>query len=125
MASHNDLGKWGEETAVKFLREKGYTIRECDWKFGKRDIDVIALTPDETTVVFVEVKTRATDAVTSPEEAVNNSKIRSIGLAANAYVKMNNEPLELRFDVISIVGTNNENMRIEHIEDAFNPLLLF
>ena len=58
MAAHNDLGKWGEEIAVNFLHKKGYTIRECDWRIGHRDIDIIALTPDMRTVVFVEVKTQ-------------------------------------------------------------------
>ena len=119
MAAHNELGKWGEEMAVRYI------IRECDWKFGKRDIDIIALTPDETEVVFVEVKTRTTDEVAKPEDAVDMRKIRSIGVAANAYVKMCDVVEELRFDIITIVGTTRDNMRVEHIKDAFNPLLLF
>ena len=125
MAAHNELGKWGEEMAVEYLHDKGYIIRECDWKFGKRDIDIIALTPDETEVVFVEVKTRTTDEVAKPEDAVDMRKIRSIGVAANAYVKMCDVVEELRFDIITIVGTTRDNMRVEHIKDAFNPLLLF
>ena len=125
MAAHNELGKWGEGIAVEYLYEKGYIIRECDWKFGKRDIDIIALTPDETEVVFVEVKTRTTDKVAKPEDAVDMRKIRSIGTAANAYVKMYDMTEELRFDIITIVGTTRDNMRVEHIKDAFNPLLLF
>ena len=58
MAQHNDLGKWGEAFAADFLQKQGYIIRERDWQFGKRDIDIIALTADLTTLVFVEVKTR-------------------------------------------------------------------
>ena len=85
--------------AVEYLHDKRYIIRECDWKFGKRDIDIIALTPDETEVVFVEVKTRTTDEVAKPEDAVDMRKIRSIGVAANAYVKMCDVVEELRFDV--------------------------
>ena len=125
MAAHNELGKWGEEMAVEYLHDKRYIIRECDWKLGKRDIDIIALTPDETEVVFVEVKTRTTDEVAKPEDAVDMRKIRSIGVAANAYVKMCDVVEELRFDIITIVGTTRDNMRVEHIKDAFNPLLLF
>ena len=125
MAAHNELGKWGEEMAVEYLHDKRYIIRECDWKFGKRDIDIIALTPDETEVVFVEVKTRTTDEVAKPEDAVDMRKIRSIGTAANAYVKMCDMTEELRFDIITIVGTTRDNMRVEHIKNAFNPLLLF
>ena len=33
MAEHNELGKLGEEMAVEFLRENGYTILETNWTF--------------------------------------------------------------------------------------------
>ena len=52
MAQHNDLGKWGETFAADFLQKQGYIIRERDWQFGKRDIDIIALTADLTTLVL-------------------------------------------------------------------------
>lgn len=67
MARHNDMGKWGENVAADYLRRNGYVIRERDWRSGKRDIDIIAVTPDGITVVFVEVKTRLPDSVISPE----------------------------------------------------------
>ena len=31
MAAHNELGKWGEETAVRYLKRKGLYIRHRDW----------------------------------------------------------------------------------------------
>lgn len=125
MASHNELGKWGEEYATKYLRDNGYTIVERDWRVGHRDIDIIARTPDNTTVVFVEVKTRTSDVVTKPEQAIDTKKIRSIGMAANIYVKQNNISDLLRFDIITIVGSNDDNAMLEHTEDAFNPCLAY
>jgi len=125
MARHNELGKWGEETAAKYLTERGYVIRERDWRSGHRDIDIIATTPDGITVVFVEVKTRTTDVITDPEDAIDEKKIRNLCYAANDYVKMHNVVEELRFDIITIVGTKESGATIDHIEDAFNPLLLF
>lgn len=124
MAEHNDLGKWGEEKAVAFLHSQGYTIRACDWKHGKRDIDIVALSPDGITCVFIEVKTRRSGDVVLPAEAVDVKKMRNIGIAADMYVKQFDVQEELRFDIISVVGIADENVRIEHIEDAFNPLLL-
>jgi len=125
MARHNELGKWGEETAAKYLTERGYVIRERDWRSGHRDIDIIATTPDGITVAFVEVKTRTTDVITDPEDAIDEKKIRNLCYAANDYVKMHDVVEELRFDIITIVGTRESGATIDHIEDAFNPLLLF
>ena len=90
MAAHNELGKWGEETATQLLRDKGYTIVDRDWRSGHRDIDIIARTPDGATLVFVEVKTRTKDDVTRPTDAVDMKKIKNIAHAANHYVKKNN-----------------------------------
>lgn len=125
MARHNELGKWGEDVAERYLSDKGYTIRERDWKLGHRDIDIIAVTPDGMTVVFVEVKTRTTAEIMSPEDAVDEKKVRNLCYAANDYVKMHDVSEELRFDIITVVGTNGHEPTIEHIEDAFNPLLIF
>lgn len=125
MAQHNETGKWGEELAADYLKQQGYDILERDWRFGHRDIDIIARSPDKRMVVFVEVKTRTSDVVTRPEDAVDIRKMRNIGLAANAYVKTLNVLDELRFDVVSIVGANKNAARVEHIIDAFNPCLAY
>lgn len=125
MAKHNDTGKWGEEMAADYLRNSGYEIIERDWRDGHRDIDIIARSPDLRTIVFVEVKTRATDVITKPEEAVDRRKIRNIGMAADSYVKMLNVLDELRFDVISVIGGTKETAQVEHIVDAFNPCMAF
>ena len=124
MATHNDLGKWGEEMAVQHLREQGYTILDRDWRFGHLDLDIVARTPDGIVVVFVEVKTRTSDVVSSPHDAVDARKIKSLGAAANAYVKEFQIWDELRFDIISIIGDRSETALLEHVEDAFNPLLI-
>lgn len=105
MAEHNDLGKWGEDEAVFYLEDKGYTIIDRDWRLGRRDLDILAYTPDGSTLVVVEVKTRTGGKYQQPEEAVTPSKMRNLAIAANAYVKECQVDKELRFDVISIVGS--------------------
>ena len=126
MAQHNDTGNWGEELAVRYLRSKGYTIRDRNWRSGHRELDVVALTEDMSTIVFVEVKTRDSDDVTLPEQAVDRRKIRSIGYVANSYIKQNNLVLDTRFDIITIIGNEDDgSLRVEHLEDAFNPMLAY
>lgn len=124
MAQHNELGKWGEDFAEEYLVKKGYSIRERDWHLGKRDIDIIAISEDSRTIVFVEVKTRTQDELMDPTEAVTRQKIKSIGYCANAFIKEFNLDMEIRFDIISIVGDGHSEPKLEHIEDAFNPCLV-
>lgn len=119
MAEHNELGKWGEDVAVAYLLRKGYTILERDWHSGHRDIDIIALNEERDMLVFVEVKTRRNRMFTDPIDAVNFQKIRNLRRAANHYIKYRCIDLEVRFDIISIVGQLNMEPEVEHIEDAF------
>jgi Holliday junction resolvase-like predicted endonuclease len=54
MAEHIDLGKKGEDLACNYLLKEGYTILARNWRFLKREIDIIAL--DKKELVIVEVK---------------------------------------------------------------------
>ena len=119
MAQHNDLGRWGEDFAVRMLEAKGYRIIERDWKDAHRDIDIIAL--DNDCLVFIEVKTRRAGTLLAPELAVDRRKIKNITLAANRYVKSNRIDFPLRCDIIAITGSNENSCKVEHIEDAFMP----
>lgn len=124
MAEHNDLGKWGEDEAALYYEDRGYEILERDWKVGKRDIDLIALTEDKDTLVFVEVKTRQNNDLQEPEEAVDVKKMRNLAIAANAYVKLHGLDMDVCFDIISVIGKCSCVESIECFEDAFNPLLI-
>ena len=124
MAEHNDLGKWGEDEAALYYEDRGYEILERDWKVGKRDIDLIALTEDKDTLVFVEVKTSQNNDLQEPEEAVDVKKMRNLAIAANAYVKLHGLDMDVRFDIISVIGKCSCVESIECFEDAFNPLLI-
>lgn len=124
MAEHNELGKWGEELAAKYLEQKGYVIRDRDWRQGKLDLDIVAVADDGETVVFVEVKARKTNAFGQPEQAVDAKKIKRLARAADSYVKSLGVSAPLRFDIVSIIGDHKEAQTIEHIVDAFNPMVI-
>ena len=124
MAEHNELGKWGEDEAALYLEDEGYVIIDRDWKIGKRDLDILALSPDGKTLAVVEVKTRSGDEYQQPEEAVDGRKMRNLAIAANAYVKEHQVDKELRFDIISVVGVGHQVEHLEHLKHAFNPMLI-
>lgn len=121
MALHNELGKWGEDVAARYLENKGYRILERDWKDKHKDLDIVAV--DNGCLVIVEVKTRRQNTLVAPELAVDYRKIKNITLATNKYVKLNCIDLPIRFDIVAITGTNDENCSVEHIEDAFLPYM--
>ena len=118
MAEHNELGKKGEELAVKHLAEKGYKIKETNWRFGNDEIDIIA--EHNNFLVVVEVKTRQSNYFGEPEEFVTLKKQQFIIRAANAYIEKKMIDLETRFDIVSVIVTP-KGVRVNHIEDAFYP----
>lgn len=118
MAEHLETGMKGEEIAQQYLREKGYTILETNWRSGSNEIDIIA--KQGSFLVIVEVKTRKGKPLVSPEEAVDLNKQRLLIKAANLYIYKNNVNLETRFDIIGIIMQGND-YQVNHIEDAFYP----
>lgn len=113
------IGDEGEELAVSYLESKGYTILDRNYYFERAEVDIVAF--DETCIVFVEVKKRATDKFGKPEEFVTESKIENLYKAAEAWIyerKMDTAPA--RFDVIAITQQNNEAPDIKHYENAFS-----
>jgi len=74
---------------------------------------------DNNEIVFVEVKTRATDFFCSPEEAVTIPKQQHLIEGANYYLEQNEIDLNARFDVIAIV-MSEKKIVINHIKDAFS-----
>ena len=117
MAAHNELGKWGEEMAQRYLLLHGYHILDIDWHLGHRDLDIV--TEKLGFIIFVEVKTRSRDDFMAPEDAVNKEKIRNLLTAGNAYLTKYKIDKPCQFDIITIVGSP-ENFHIEHHKEAFD-----
>jgi putative endonuclease len=114
-----NLGKSGEQMAVRFLRKKGYRILEMNYRSGRGEIDIIARLGK--ILVFTEVKTRKSDFLESPLAAVTIKKQRQISMVAQEYLNSNNLfDSEARFDVIAIDLKDVSQPHIQHIENAFD-----
>ncbi len=110
------LGKEGEDRAAKYLTGQGYKIIERNYRTRAGEIDLIALHRD--VVVFVEVKTRTSDAYGSPELAVNPRKQRRMIKAALGYITYKRlHQVPCRFDVVAI--SNGKDQEVELIQNAF------
>jgi putative endonuclease len=113
-----DLGKKGEEKALRFLKKKGYRIIEQNYVCKMGEMDIIAREKD--TLVFVEVKTRTSMAFGPPQLAVNKFKQRQLSKVALNFLKQKKlEDVKARFDVVAIL-LPPEQEEIELIRDAFD-----
>lgn len=107
------LGKKGEKIALKYLKDKGYTLLETNYRTPFGEADIIAHKDDE--IIFVEVKTRSGDNYGAPKEAVGKDKKRRYYQMASYYGKQTGEEPNARFDVIEVYADG----KIEHYEYAF------
>ena len=121
MAQHNELGKWGECKAAEYLREKGLYIRHIDWHDKHRDLDIVAIDADMTTLYVIEVKTRSSETWGEPDEAIDLEKKNNIIKATTKYVSLYRlSHLQVRYDTISVIGTPETSCKIIYKEDAFS-----
>ncbi|MEJ2195223.1 MAG: YraN family protein [Ignavibacteriaceae bacterium] len=115
-----EIGKKGEELAVKYLTEKGFEILHQNYRFGKGEIDIIAKDPEDGYTVFVEVKTRQNLEYGEPEYAITKNKQRQVKKIAELYFyEKEIENLECRFDVIAVLLENINSPEISHYVNAF------
>jgi putative endonuclease len=113
-----ELGKRGEELALRFLKKSGYKIVERNYICKMGEMDIIAQEKD--TLVFVEVKTRTSMDFGPPQLAVNPTKQMQLSKVALNFLKEKRvEDVKARFDVVAIVlkPTGEE---VELIKDAFD-----
>ncbi len=117
MQEHLRIGKYGEGLACLFLKEKGFTIIETNWRFSRAEIDIIARKAN--LMVFFEVKTRSYTFYGEPEEAVGEKKEQMMFNAAGMYMEQMNLKIPIRFDIIAVHLKGSTNYKITHFEDAF------
>jgi putative endonuclease len=111
-------GRRGEDLAHRYLRSQGLTVvaRNFRRRSGSGELDIVAW--DRQTLVFVEVKARASAEFGSPGRAVDADKERDLRRAAGEYMRRSGTPAEqARFDLVNIILS--KPVKIEWIKDAF------
>ena len=117
MASHNELGKQGEEMAVVYLVEKGYKILHCNWRYSHFEIDIIAAKDEK--LHIVEVKTLYASAAGHPEDSVTKKKFRNLANAADEFLHQHPGFRQVQFNILSITMYRNKKPEFFLIEDVF------
>lgn len=119
-----EFGNFGESVAKKELLEKGYIILEQNFYGSRGEIDIIALSPDLTTTVFIEVKTRQNKNYGMALESINKKKLKSMVNTAKQYLVQNPCNNEIRFDVFEVYCSKPQLVvtKTNHVINAFFDL---
>lgn len=117
MATHNQLGKHGEDLAAAFLAQRDYTILFQNWRYSHYEIDIIATKNSK--LHFVEVKTRSTAQFGYPEESVTKKKFRYLQQAADEFLYRHPGHYRIQYDILSITLRAGQPPDFFLIEDVF------
>jgi len=118
-SSKKTIGRIGEEIALKYLKDKGYTLLQKNFYCRWGEIDLIFKKDNK--IIFVEVKTRVGDKKGKPYEAVNFYKLQDLKRAINFYLlKKNYFYYKLSLEVVSVILNSNLSLKeIRHFPEIF------
>ena len=111
-------GKKSEILAEKYLLKKDFKIHFKNKRVGRYEVDLVC--QDKDVIVFVEVKSLASNRIKNPYDAVTQSKQMRIIKVADTILKEQFPVNEARFDIISIIIRNGKP-QFEHLKNAFTP----
>jgi putative endonuclease len=116
--SSTERGLWGERLAAQALEAHGYEIIQRNWRAATGEIDIVAR--EDGMWVFVEVKTRSSEAFETPEEAVTAEKEQRLYDTGLLYLA-EHELVDVgwRIDVVAItLGEDGKVRRLAIYKDA-------
>lgn len=114
-------GKSGEDRVAAFLRKRGWSVIKRNYQCRYGEIDIIAENAEY--IIFVEVKTRKKNSLTSPAQSVTRAKQQRIMLTAQDYLSKTLCDKQPRFDVaeVTVADTpdSGKKYHLNYIENAF------
>jgi putative endonuclease len=114
------VGDWGEEMVAQALSQKGWQIRERNFRCRFGEVDIIAA--DRRYLIFVEVKLRRDERFGSAAAFVTPAKQKRLRLSAEYYLLGHPTELQPRFDVAEVYapgGMQTDSPEMFYIENAF------
>jgi putative endonuclease len=116
MDNKAQTGQRGEALAMDYLRSNGYMICARNWRQGRYEIDIVAQRYGITHIV--EVKTRGTGSLLSPEQTITPTKAAALRKAAAAYIAQNRVLGEVEFDLVAIDILPDDSYNIRFIPNC-------
>ncbi len=112
------IGDLGESFAAELYEKSGYTVAVKNYHSRYGEIDLIA--ENDSTICFVEVKTRNLTSMGTPGEAVDYRKQKKLTLTALKYLSETESFKQPRFDVLELWQQDRKIVRYNLIENAFS-----
>ncbi len=110
------LGGRAERLAARHIKRQGGRIVTRNWTSKLGELDLVAVEGED--LVFVEVKSKKSDAFGRPAQQVNRDKRRRIERLAEAFCRVRRlDPPAIRFDVVEVIWT--EPPTVEWIRGAW------
>jgi putative endonuclease len=107
------MGRRGEDLAHRFLRRQGFTIVARNYRLAAGDAEADLIAWEGETLVFVEVKCRASSEFGPPERAIGADKRAHLLRVAREYARKTDTPWErVRFDVVTVMLTELPQLRL-------------
>src|SRR4051812_3537229 len=112
-AANQARGRWGEREVARWYERRGGEVIDRNWRCSAGELDLVVRVAG--TIVFCEVKARASDAFGGGLAAVGPAKQRRLRGVATAWLEAHHvHGVDLRFDVAAVTG-----VEIDVIEAAF------
>lgn len=127
-ASHTEVGRIGEDIAVKYLLNNGFVVIERNYRKKYGEIDIVA--KKEGSIHFVEVKTVSCENslhnnlnerdVHRPEDNIHHQKQKRLSRTIQAFLfeKFPSMDPEWEFHAITVrLDINNRRARVKFLEN--------
>ncbi|MFQ9504641.1 MAG: YraN family protein [Alistipes indistinctus] len=109
----------GERLAAEYLLKEGFDLLHRNWRNGRCEIDLVARR--DGVLHIIEVKSRAADGLTAPEEAMTAAKFRSLCKAARSYIATYGLDMNVQFDFIGVEFDADGTHTLRYLPDAMAP----
>jgi putative endonuclease len=107
----------GEDAAARYVERLGWQVLARNHRTREGEIDIVAR--DGGALVFIEVRTRASESFGTPEESLTAAKSRRMAACAYAYLSSAPQPPgDWRIDFVAIQVSHGRVTRLDHYKHA-------
>ncbi len=115
-----DIGERGENAVAAHVKKLNMRILNRNWRHASLELDLVC--EDSDGIIFIEVKTRKTQGMTSPFDGVNAKKRATLIKAATVWLRAHNafeKPCRFAVATVHYTTTPTLQLQVEFHDNAF------